>query len=80
MGGACSIIADSAFYAKGAGCGRKMETANKEQAMVCLRKAEKAKAAGDLEKSRRMAEKSLKLCPTDNQKAKGERESFQFQI
>ena len=49
-----------------------METANKEQAMVCLRKAEKARDAGDLDKARRMAEKSLKLYLNDNQKAKGE--------
>ncbi|CAI8034120.1 DnaJ homolog subfamily B member 14 [Geodia barretti] len=47
-----------------------METANKEQAMVCLRKAEKARDDGDLDKAMRMAEKSLKLYPNDNQKAK----------
>ena len=48
-----------------------MEAANKEQAMECLKLAEKARAAGDKEKARRMAEKSLKLCQT--QKAEGER-------
>ena len=54
-----------------------METANKEQALQCLRMAQKAKHAGDFDRARRMAEKSLKLCPNDNQ-AKGFNITFIF--
>ena len=46
-----------------------METANKSEAERCLELAKKARDSGDVEKARRMAEKSLRLCYT--QKAKG---------
>lgn len=45
-----------------------METANKSEAERCLELAKKARDSGDVEKARRMAEKSLRLCST--QKAK----------
>lgn len=46
-----------------------METANKSEAERCLELAKKARDSGDVEKARRMAEKSLRLCST--QKANG---------
>ena len=38
--------------------------ANKDVAFECLSKAKKAFGCGDLEKARRMTEKSIKLFPT----------------
>lgn len=38
--------------------------ANKDGALECLAKAKQAMRSGDLEKARRMTEKSIKLFPT----------------
>lgn len=38
--------------------------ANKDGALECLSKAKQAMRCGDLEKAKRMAEKSIKLFPT----------------
>jgi len=38
--------------------------ANKDVALECLSKAKRAVSCGDLEKARRMTEKSIKLFPT----------------
>lgn len=46
-----------------------METANKSEAERCLGLAKKARNSGDVEKARRLAEKSIRLCST--QQAKG---------
>lgn len=48
---------------------KRMKAANKEQAMECLGKAEKARASGDVAKARRMAEKSYHLFPSDKAEA-----------
>ena len=42
--------------------------ANKDDALQCLSKAKKAALIGDLEKARRLTEKSNKLFPTEEAK------------
>lgn len=42
-----------------------MESANREQARACLRKAQVAYKGEDFTKAERLARKSLKLCHSD---------------
>ena len=48
-----------------------METANRDEAERCLKLAREAKAAGQMDKAKRLAEKSVRLCSTEQ--ARGER-------
>lgn len=45
-----------------------MESANKDEAVRCLKKAEEALAGGDVAKAKRLTAKSLKLCQTPEAK------------
>ena len=41
-----------------------MDAANKDEALRCLKKAKAAASTGQIEKARRLGQKSLKLCQT----------------
>ena len=45
-----------------------MESANKDEALRCLEKAKTALADGDIEKAKRLTDKSLRLCATHQAK------------